>query len=186
MRSSIIQERSRSISSKSSVDDPLPKHLLFLFDANLRGWDVTIRNPSRWRAASPEDDTETIGPSDYRGRKDETVAHGSGLSPFVTALVAGLKGAADLNKNRWVGQPVVNWRLRCDRTWSATRKARNIRSSSNLRGWRCHPCPGAERIVSVGKEPSTEADRMKEARVQYEQAFALFSSRNRRKKPWNG
>ena len=25
-----------------------------------------------------------------------------GMSPFVTALVAGLKGAADLNKNGWV------------------------------------------------------------------------------------
>ena len=32
---------------------------------------------------------------------------------------------------------------------------------------------GRKAMFSVGKEPSTEADRMKEARVQYEQAFAL-------------
>lgn len=151
------------------------KHLLFLFDANLRGWDVTAPQPLSLEGRfSPEDDTEKRSVQVITAaEKDETVAHGSGLSPFVTALVAGLKGAADLNKNGWVMASELAAQVRQD-VERDTKGAQHPQFVQLEGDGDVILVQGRKESFSVGKEPSTEADRMKEARVQYEQAFALL------------
>ena len=80
------------------------KHILMLFDANIRGWEVTAPQPlSLEGRLSPEDDTEKRAVQVLTAaEKEEAVGRAPGQSAFVMALVSGLNGAADLNKNGWL------------------------------------------------------------------------------------
>lgn len=151
------------------------KHVLLLFDANLRGWDVTAPQPlSLEGRLSPEDDTEKRSVQVITAaEKEETVAHGSGQSPFVAALVSGLKGAADLNKNGWVMASELATQVRQD-VERETNGAQHPQFVQLEGDGDVILVEGRKDMFSFGKEPSTEADRVKEARVQYEQAFALL------------
>lgn len=151
------------------------KHVLFLFDANLRGWDVTAPQPlSLEGRLSPEDDTEKRSVQVISAaEKEEAVAHGTGQSPFAAALVAGLKGAADLNKNGWImaSELASQVRQEVERDTNGAQHPQFVQLEGD---GDVILVEGRKETFSLGKEPSTETDRMKEARVQYEQAFALL------------
>lgn len=151
------------------------KHVLFLFDANLRGWDVTAPQPlSLEGRLSPEDDTEKRSVQVISAaEKEEAVAHGTGQSPFAAALVAGLKGAADLNKNGWVmaSELATQVRQEVERETNGAQHPQFVQLEGD---GDVILVEGRKETFALGKEPSTEADRIKEARVQYEQAFALL------------
>ena len=151
------------------------KHILMLFDANLRGWDVTAPQPlSLEGRVSPEDDTEKRSVQVLMAaEKEESVGRGPGESPFVKALVAGIKGAADLNKNGWVMASELAAQVKQD-VERETKGAQHPQFLQLEGDGDVILVEGRKEMFSVGKEPSTEADRMKEARVQYEQAFALL------------
>jgi hypothetical protein len=151
------------------------KHILMLFDANLRGWDVTAPQPlSLEGRLSPEDDTEKRSVQVLTAaEKEESVDRVPGQSPFVTALVAGLKGAADLNKNGWVMASELAAQVKQD-VERETKGAQHPHFLQLEGDGDVILVEGRKDMFSVGKEPSTEADRIKEARVQYEQAFALL------------
>ena len=151
------------------------KHILLLFDANLRGWDVTAPQPlSLEGRLSPEDDTEKRSVQVLMAAaKEETVGHVPGQSPFVTALVAGLNGAADLNKNGWVMASELAAQVKQD-VERETKGGQHPQFIQLEGDGDVILVEGRKELFLIGKEPSTEADRMKEARVQYEQAFALL------------
>ncbi len=151
------------------------KHILMLFDANLRGWDVTAPQPlSLEGRVSPEDDTEKRSVQVLTAAgKEESVGRVPGQSSFVTALVAGLKGAADLNNNGWVMASELAAQVKQD-VERETKGAQHPQFLQLEGNGDVILVEGRKEMFSVGKEPSTEADRMKEARVQYEQAFALL------------
>ena len=151
------------------------KHILLLFDANLRGWDVTAPQPlSLEGRLSPEDDTEKRSVQVLMAAaKEETVGHVPGQSPFVTALIAGLNGAADLNKNGWVMASELAAQVKQD-VERETKGAQHPQFIQLEGDGDVILVEGRKELFLIGKEPSTEADRMKEARVQYEQAFALL------------
>ncbi len=151
------------------------KHILMLFDANLRGWDVTAPQPlSLEGRVSPEDDTEKRSVQVLTAAgKEESVGRVPGQSSFVTALVAGLKGAADLNNNGWVMASELAAQVKQD-VERETKGAQHPQFLQLEGNGDVILVEGRKEMFLVGKEPSTEADRMKEARVQYEQAFALL------------
>lgn len=151
------------------------KHILLLFDANVRGWEITASQPlSLEGRLSPEDDTEKRAVQVLTAAdKDEKVAHVPGESPFVTALVAGLKGAADLNKNGWIMASELAAQVRQD-VESGTKGAQHPQFVQLEGDGDVVLVEGKKSLFQLGKEPTNEADRMKEARTQYEQAFALL------------
>ena len=151
------------------------KHIMLLFDANLRGWDVTAPQPlSLEGRLSPENDTEKRSVQVLTAaEKEETVGRAPGQSSFVTALVAGLKGAADLNKNGWVMASELAAQVKQD-VERETNGAQHPQFIQLEGDGDVILVEGRKELFLLGKEPSTEADRMKEARVQYEQAFALL------------
>ncbi|MFO0768724.1 MAG: caspase family protein [Nitrospiraceae bacterium] len=80
------------------------KHLLLLLDAGLQGWEVTApQQLSLEGRLSPEDETEKRAVQVLTAAgKDEPIDRTAGADPFVQALVSGMKGSADLNKNGWI------------------------------------------------------------------------------------
>jgi len=151
------------------------KHMLLLFDANIRGWEVTAPQPlSLEGRVSPEDDTEKRAVQVLTAaEKDETVGRAPGQSAFVTALVAGLSGAADLNKNGWVMASELAVQVRQD-VEGATKGAQHPQFVQIEGDGDVILVEGRKGSFQLGNEPTSEADRIKEARVQYEQAFALL------------
>lgn len=151
------------------------KHMLLLFDANIRGWEVTApQQLSLEGRLSPEDDTEKRAVQVLiAAEKEETVERIPGTSPFVKALVAGLKGAADLNKNGWVMASELAAQVRRD-VEAGTKGAQHPQFVQLEGDGDVVLVEGPKGSFQLGKEPTNEADRMKAARTQYEQAFSLL------------
>ncbi len=151
------------------------KHVLLLFDANLRGWEVTAPQPlSLEGRLSPEDDTEkrAVQVLTAAGR-DEMVGHAAGESAFVTALVAGLKGTADLNSNGWIMASELAAQVKRD-VESGTKGLQHPQFVQLEGDGDVVLVEGKKELFRLGSEPTNEADRVKAARSQYEQAFALL------------
>jgi len=151
------------------------KHMLLLFDANIRGWEVTApQQLSLEGRLSPEDDTEKRAVQVLiAAEKDETVERIPGTSPFVKALVAGLKGAADLNKNGWVMASELAAQVRQD-VEAGTKGAQHPQFVQLEGDGDVVLVEGPKGSFQLGNEPTNEEDRMKAARAQYEQAFSLL------------
>lgn len=151
------------------------KHMLLLFDANVRGWEVTApQQLSLEGRLSPEDDTEKRAVQVLTAaEKNEIVAHMPGPSPFVTAVVTGMKGAADLNKNGWVMASELAAQVRRD-VEASTKGAQHPQFVQLEGDGDVILVEGRKALFQLGSEPTNEADRAKAARAQYEQAFALL------------
>ncbi len=151
------------------------KHMLLLFDANLRGWEVTAPQPlSLEGRLSPEDDTEKRAIQALTSAVNaETVAHSSGVSPFASALVAGMTGSADLNKNGWVMASELAAYV-TQTVESATKGAQHPQFVQLEGEGDVVLIEGKKALFHLGSDPTSEADRLKAARTQYEQAFALL------------
>ncbi|MCS6317524.1 MAG: tetratricopeptide repeat protein [Nitrospira sp.] len=151
------------------------KHMLMLFDANIYGWEVTAPQPlSLEGRLSQEDETEKRAIQVLTAaEKEETVGHAPGQSAFVTALVAGLSGAADLNKNGWImaSELAVQVKQDVERTTKGAQHPQFVQLEGD---GDVILIEGRKGAFQAGKEPTSEADRMREARIQYEQAFALL------------
>lgn len=151
------------------------KHMLMVFDANIRGWEVTAPQPlSLEGRLSPEDETEKRAVQVLTAaEKEETVGRAPGQSALVTALVAGLKGAADLDKNGWIMASELAVQVKQD-VGEATKGAQHPQFVQLEGDGDVVLVEGKKAAFLAGKEPASEADRMREARNQYEQAFALL------------
>ncbi|HQY57860.1 MAG: tetratricopeptide repeat protein [Nitrospira sp.] len=151
------------------------KHMLMLFDANIHGWEVTAPQPlSLEGRSSQEDEMEKRAIQVLTAaEKEETVGHVPGQSAFVTALVAGLSGAADLNKNGWIMASELAAQVKRD-VEGATKGAQHPQFVQLEGDGDVILIEGQKGAFQAGKEPTSEADRMREARIQYEQAFTLL------------
>ena len=80
------------------------KHTLFLLNAAVRGWEVSAVQPlSLEGRLAPEDETERRAVQVLTaGDKGESLSQENGKSLFVQALLNGLSGMADRNKNGWL------------------------------------------------------------------------------------
>lgn len=151
------------------------KHTLILVDAPIRGWETTApQQLSLEGRAAPEDDTErravqVISAAD----KDETSARKDGQSLFVQALLTGLSGAADLNKNGWLmaselGDYVTR---RIAELSNGAQHAASLRIDGDGDAILVE---GRKAAFVLGTGPQTQEEREQAAKAQYEQAFILL------------
>ncbi len=153
----------------------MSKHVLFLLDTGVSGWDVTPpQQLSLEGRASPEGETEKRAVQIMTAAgKGEPVARNEGGSAFVQAIISGLEGAADTDKNGWV---------------MATELSAYVKQQVEQKtGGAQHPqfarldgdgdtvlIEGKKSAFRTRPEPKTDAERTAAAKEEYEQAFSLL------------
>ncbi|WP_447602543.1 caspase family protein [Nitrospira sp. Nam80] len=161
-----LKEFSRRIASK---------HTLFLLDAGIKGWEITApQQLSLEGRLAPEEDTEKRAVQALvAAEKGEPLAQEDGQSVFVTALLAGLKGAADTNKNGWLMATELGAYVqrRVGEESKGTQHPQFVQLDGD---GDTILIEGKKAAFQLGAEPQSEADRSKAARAQYEQAFSLL------------
>ena len=153
------------------------KHMLFLVNAAVRGWEVSTTQPlSLEGRLAPEEDTERRAVQVLTaGDKGELLSQEKEKSLFVEVLVKGLNGLADRNKNGWLMASEVGDYV----------KEHVLERSKGTQ----HPLfvqlegegdtvlvEGRKAAFIIGAEPQSPAQRRQAATTQYEQAFALLQN----------
>ncbi len=153
------------------------KHTLFLLNAAVRGWEVSTVQPlSLEGRLAPEDETERRAVQVLTaGDKGESLSQENGRSLFVQALLNGLSGLADRNKNGWLMASEVG----------AYIQQQVLEQSKGTQ----HPLfvqlegegdtvlmEGRKAAFTMGAEPQSSAERRQAAKMQYERAFALLQT----------
>ena len=153
------------------------KHTLFLLNAAVRGWEVSTVQPlSLEGRLAPEDETERRAVQVLTaGDKGESLSQENGRSLFVLALLNGLSGVADRNKNGWLMASEVG----------AYIQQQVLEQSKGTQ----HPLyvqlegegdtvlmEGRKAAFTHGAEPQSPAERRQAAKMQYERAFALLQT----------
>lgn len=153
------------------------KHTLFFLNAAVRGWEVSAVQPLFLEGRfAPEDETERRAVQVLTaGDKGESLSLENGKSLFVQALVNGLSGMADRNKNGWLMASEVG----------AYIQQQVLEQSNGAQ----HPLfvqlegegdtvlmEGRKAAFTHGAEPQSPAERRQAAKMQYERAFALLQT----------
>lgn len=151
------------------------KHTLLIVDAPIRGWETTSpQQLSLEGRLAPESDTErravqVISAAD----KGESSARSEGKSLFVQALLTGLSGAADLNKNGWLMASELGTYL-VQQVEASSKGAQHATSLRIDGDGDTVLMEGRKAAFVLGNGPQTTAERQQAAKVQYEQAFTLL------------
>lgn len=156
------------------------KHTLLIIDAAVRGWETTApQQLSLEGRVSPEEDTERRAAQVITaGDKGEVSLRPGGKSLFTAAVLAGLQGAADLNKNGWLMASELGAYLEREITAQSQGKQHPI--SARLDGdGDTVLIEGRKAAFTLGTGPQTPAERQQAAKAQYEQAFALLQDGKR-------
>jgi tetratricopeptide (TPR) repeat protein len=151
------------------------KHTLLILDVPIRGWEMTApQQLSLEGRTAPEEDTErravqVISAAD----KGETSMRSGGKSLFVRALLAGLKGEADLNKNGWLmaselGAYVVQ---QIESTSQGRQHPKSVRIDGD---GDTVLVEGRKAAFVLGAGPQTADERRLAAKGQYDAAFGLL------------
>ena len=150
----------------------MAKHILFIFDAGVSGWEVTApQQLSLEGRGAPEEETDKRAVQVVTAaNKGEPTDREGGRSLFTRTLTAGLQGAADTDKNGWLMASELG----------AYIKAQVEKASAG----RQHPqvaqidgdgdmilIEGKKGTFRAGGEPTTEAERVAAARDLYDRAF---------------
>ena len=151
------------------------KHTLLILDAPVYGWETTAPQPlSLEGRLAPEADTErravqVISAAD----KGESSFRSDRKSLFVQALLTGLAGAADLNKNGWLMVSELGAYLA--QQVNAASKGKQHPTSLRIDGdGDTVLVEGRKAAFVLGSGPQTPAERHRAAKAQYEQAFVLL------------
>lgn len=153
----------------------MAKHVLFVLDAAVSGWDITPpQQLSLEGRLLPEEDTDKRAVQVLSAAaQGETPVRKDGQGAFVTTFLAGLQGAADDNKNGWIMASELG--------------AYVAKQVSRLSGNAQHPqfarldgdgdtvlVEGKMSAYRAGPEPATEAERTAAAKEEYDKAFGLL------------
>ncbi|MCC6140947.1 MAG: tetratricopeptide repeat protein [Nitrospira sp.] len=156
------------------------KHTLFILDTAVRGWEVTApQQLSLEGRLSPENDTERRAMQVITaGDKGEASKRVGDASVFVKTLLAGLQGAADLNKDGWLMASELGAYLEKDVSKATSGQQHPI--SARLDGdGDTVLIEGRKAAFVLGAGPQTPAERQQAARAQYDQAFVLLQEGTR-------
>ena len=153
------------------------KHTLLLFDAAVRGWEVSAAQTLSLEGRSaPEDDTEKRAVQVLTaGNKGESLARKQDHSLFVQALVKGLSGEADLDKNGWLMASEVG-RFVTQQIQDQTKGAQHPIFEQLEGDGDTIIVEGRKAAFRLGGEPQSPAERQQAAKMHYEQAFALLQT----------
>jgi uncharacterized caspase-like protein/Tfp pilus assembly protein PilF len=153
----------------------MSKHVIFFLDTGISGWDVTPpQQLSLEGRISPEDDTEKRAIQVLTaGKKGDAPPNQEGVSPFVQAIIKGLKGEADADKNGW---------LMASELAAHVQKAVEIAAKGQLHPQFARLDGDGDTILIEGKKsafksrpaPKTDAERVAAAKEEYDQAFSLL------------
>lgn len=156
------------------------KHTLLILDTAVRGWETTApQQLSLEGRLSPEDDTERRAMQVITaGDKGEVSKRVGDASVFVKALLTGLQGAADLNKNGWLMASELGAYL--EKEIPGVTQGQQHPISARLDGdGDFILVEGRKAAFVLGAGPQTPAERQQAARAQYDQAFALLQEGKR-------
>ncbi|MBM4125531.1 MAG: hypothetical protein FJ246_11380, partial [Nitrospira sp.] len=153
----------------------MAKHALFILDANVTGWDITPPQPSSLEGRlTPEEETDKrVVQLLTAAGKGESLIQKDGQGVFLRALLAGLKGAADSNKNGWVmaSELGVYVKHQVEQTTGAAQHPQFVRLDGDGDVVLIEGKPSDYR---AGAEPRTAAERLAAAKDAYETAYALL------------
>lgn len=151
------------------------KHTLLILDAPVRGWETTApQQLSLEGRQAPEEDTErrAVQVISAAGKGEVAVREG-GKSLFAEALLAGLTGAADLDKNGWLMASELGTYVA--RQVETVTKGRQHPTSERIDGdGDTVLIEGRKAAFVLGPGPQTPAERQQAAKAQYERAFTLL------------
>ncbi|OQW34262.1 MAG: hypothetical protein A4E19_02035 [Nitrospira sp. SG-bin1] len=151
------------------------KHIVLIFDASMFGWETTEPpGLSLEGRLAPESDTErrAVHVISAAG-KGETAVRSEKGSRFVEALLDGLSGSADLDGNGWLMASELGTYL----SRQIETASNGIQHPSSLRidgDGDAVLVEGPRSAFTLGVAPQTLAERQREAKAQYERAFALL------------
>ena len=152
----------------------MSRHVLFLLDAAVAGWDVTPpQQLSLEGRAAPETETEkrAIQVLTAAG-KGETVLRTESPDAFVQAIVTGLQGAADMDKNGWL----LATELAAYVTQQVEQQSGGVQHPqfARLHGEGDTILVEGQKAAFKSGALKTQAEKIAAAKEEYEQAFAIL------------
>lgn len=153
----------------------MSKHVLFVLDTAVSGWDVTPpQQLSLEGRLSPEDETDKRSVQVFTAAsKGEPLAQKEGSGLFVQAFMSGLKGAADSNKNGWVMGTELAAYVK-QQVEHATGGAQHPQFSRLDGDGDIVLIEGKRSSFRSGSEPKTQTERTTAAKEAYEKAYTLL------------
>ena len=153
------------------------KHILLIIDAPIRGWETTSPQPlSLEGRVAPESDTERravqVITADEKG---ESSIRSEEKNVFIEALLQGLSGTADLNKNGWLMASELGAYM-AQQVEGASKGAQHTASLRIDGDGDAVLIEGRKSAFVLGNGPQTQAERQQAAKTQYEQAYALLQT----------
>lgn len=153
----------------------MAKHILFVLDTAVSGWEVTPpQQLSLEGRMSPEEETDKRAVQILTAaNKGEPLLQKDGHGIFIQALVAGIKGAADENKNGWVMATELGdyVKQQVETTTGGAQHPQFARLDGDGDGVLVE---GKRSAFRIGPEPKTEAERIVAAKEEYEKAFSIL------------
>lgn len=153
----------------------MAKHALFVLDVGVTGWDVTPPQlPSFEGRLTPEEETDKrVVQVLTAAGKGEALIQKDGRGVFIHALLAGLKGAADRNKNGWVMASELGAYVKqqVEQATGGTQHPQFVRLDGD---GDVVLIEGKKSAYRVEPEPKTAAERMAAAKEEYERAYSIL------------
>lgn len=153
----------------------MSKHIIFLLDTGVSGWDVTPpQQLSLEGRLSPEDETDKRSVQVFTAAsKGETPVHKNDRGVYIEALLAGLKGEADADKNGWVmGSELGAYvKQRVERETGGAQHPQFARLDGD---GDTVLIEGKKSAFKARPEPKTEAERAAAAKAEYDQAYGIL------------
>ncbi len=153
----------------------MAKHILFVLDAAVSGWDVTPpQQLSLEGRLSPEDETDKRSVQIFTAAsKGEPLASKEGAGVFLQTFLTGLKGAADGNKNGWImGTELAAYvKQQVEQTTGGAQHPQFARLDGD---GDIVLIEGKKSAFRAGLGPQTQAERTAAAKEAYEKAYSLL------------
>ncbi len=153
----------------------MSKHILFILDTGISGWEITPpQQMSLEGRLVPEEETEkrTVQVLAAAGKGEAVVQRDAG-SVFMEAVVHGVKGAADADKNGWLmGTELGAYvKQRVEQETTGAQHPQFVRLDGD---GDTILIEGKKERYRVRPEPKTKEEREAAARAEYEQAFLIL------------
>lgn len=151
------------------------KHTLLILDAPVFGWELTAPQPLslEGRLAPEADIDRRVVQVISAARKGELSSRSDGKSLFVQALLAGLAGAADVDKNGWLMASELGDYL----TQRVQADSQGLQHATSLRidgDGDTVLVEGRKAALQSDSGPNNSVERQRIARTHYEQAYAML------------
>jgi tetratricopeptide (TPR) repeat protein len=153
----------------------MSKHILFVLDTGVSGWEITApQQLSLEGRGAPEEETDKRAVQVLTAaNKGEPAAQRDGQGLFVQTILAGLKGAADSDKNGWLMVSELGAYV-AKQVEQATAGKQHPQFARLDGDGDMIIIEGKKGTFRAGGEPKTEAERLEAAKEMYDRAFTTL------------